>query len=172
MSYILTYTGQHVNLAHPDPRTIRILDIAHALSHVNRFTGHTELPYSVAQHSVLAACHAPKHLQLEALLHDAAEAYLGDVSSPLKAMLPDYQRIEHNLDLVIRQVFGLSLTQTPDVKLIDKIMLATERRDILRDDGPVWPMLEGVPVLPTKIEVWTAKQAKTEFIEVFEFLTK
>lgn len=97
--HILTYTGLHFPLLKPEYFHFNILDIAHALSQLCRFTGHTSSFYSVAQHSVMVASLVPADQALAALMHDAAEAYLGDVSSPLKALLPDYKLIETNVEI-------------------------------------------------------------------------
>jgi len=87
MSQILTYTGKHVDLAAPNPVMIDPRDISHALSHQCRFNGHCREFYSVAQHSVLVAYLLPPELKLAGLLHDAPEAFLGDVVQPLKALM-------------------------------------------------------------------------------------
>lgn len=86
--WIRTFTGRKVTPLNIDPETICIEDIAHALSLINRFTGHTRFPYSVAQHSLIILEHLPQGLPVAwykwALLHDAIEAYLGDTASPIK----------------------------------------------------------------------------------------
>lgn len=86
---IKTYTGKEFRFDQIDPEAIDIRDIAHALSHLCRFTGHTNLFYSVAQHCLLVSEKVPggPEIKLAALLHDAAEAYVGDLSSPLKKWL-------------------------------------------------------------------------------------
>ena len=96
-----------VNLLHPTPEMIDIGDIAAALSVVPRFAGHVGA-YSVAEHSVHVMRLAGPDIAREALLHDASEAYLGDVSSPLKALLPDYQFLERRFQAVIATRYGLS----------------------------------------------------------------
>src|SRR5688500_14252940 len=88
MSYIRTYTGKEFYPLKPELDKIDIEDIAHALSNLCRFTGHTKQFYSVAQHSVLASefvrVYDNPHLNLFVLLHDASEAYICDISRPLK----------------------------------------------------------------------------------------
>ena len=98
--YLRTFTGKRFHMLGDDPDEIDIMDIAHALSHVNRFTGHTTHPYSVAAHSIFVA-DIVDHLygfnperMLAALMHDASEAYLADIASPIKHLLPDYQALE------------------------------------------------------------------------------
>lgn len=104
---ITTWTGQSINLLDPDPDTIIIEDIAWSLSHLCRFTGHTSVPFSVAEHSINVSNNF-SDLALEGLLHDAQEAYIGDVSSPLKSLLPEYKKIEKKFESVIRKKFGLT----------------------------------------------------------------
>jgi len=103
-----------------------IRDIAERLARINRWTGGTT--FSVAQHSLLVSYLCPT---LEALLHDATEAYLGDCAAPLKALLPDYQRIEAEHDKWIRNSFGLSLTSDPAVRHADLQSLALEKYYLL-----------------------------------------
>jgi len=104
--------------------------IATALCHINRFTGHVGR-YSVAQHSLHVFVEMRNLLpedhkmQLAALLHDATEAYLGDVAKPLKDLLPDYQRIEDFYSDTIDDHFGIN-TRHDMIKMIDKRMLKTE----------------------------------------------
>lgn len=127
-NYIVTWTGTRVDLLDPTPDMIDIEDIAHALSNICRFTGHTRVFYSVAQHCVRSAYLVGPGHKLEALLHDATEAYLSDISEPLKALLPDYQAIEQKFDSTIRQKFGLPQVMNTAVKFADKVMLIEEAK--------------------------------------------
>lgn len=123
-----TQSGKKINILHPDSDTITIEDIASALSKICRFGGHTKSFYSVAQHSVLVAALAPDYLKKEALLHDAAEAYLGDVIKPLKVMLPEYAVIEQKFEEVIAEKFGIyySYEAKKQIKYFDKQALELE----------------------------------------------
>lgn len=145
MSYIQTLSGKHINYFDIHHEDIVIEDIATALSHICRFAGHLPEFYSVAQHSVLVSQLVPAEFALEALLHDAAEAYVQDIPAPLKRILPDYRRVEGYVDGVVREKFGLPAHQHPTVKYADLVMLGTERRDLNIDDGTVWPVLVGIP---------------------------
>lgn len=153
----------------PDPDVIHIEDIAHALALTNRYAGHTPYPYSVAQHSVLASRVAPPGLELQALIHDAQEAYVGDLPSPLKKMLPGYRAVEDQLQAIIRAKFGLPIKFDPRVKEVDVRMLVTEAKAF----GLTWWNTHGVdpyPVLP--IRPWAWEDAKRRFLERFEQLTR
>ncbi|HKK06533.1 MAG TPA: hypothetical protein VKA50_11875 [Gammaproteobacteria bacterium] len=90
MSWILTYTGRRVDLLDPDPATIEPEDIAHALSNMCRFNGHCRHFYSVAEHSWHVALLVSRENALQGLMHDAAEAYVADITRPLKPYLTNY----------------------------------------------------------------------------------
>jgi 5'-deoxynucleotidase YfbR-like HD superfamily hydrolase len=145
MSYIQTLSGKKFNYLTATIDDIDVEDIATALSNICRFAGHLPEFYSVAQHSVLVSQIVPPEFAFEALMHDAAEAYCQDIPAPLKALLPDYQRMETYIDGLIRFKFGISLEQAAVVKYADLTMLATERRDLEIDDGSKWEILEGIP---------------------------
>lgn len=163
MSWILTHTGKRFDLLAPRAELISTIDIAHALSHVARFGGHTRHHYSVAQHSLLVASLVPPGLQLTALLHDATEAYIGDLVRPLKALLPDYSEIEHGIWLAICDRFNLDPVLPASIHQADMIALATERRDLMPDHAEPWPCLAGVEPLPTTLPRWTSEQASIHY---------
>lgn len=109
MHRILTYTGRIIDLSNPDPEQIVIEDIAHALSRINRFNGHTRIPWTVAQHSIEVSHACDASVRLFALFHDAAEAYIGDLSSPLKQVMREcgyaYDELEHRFSNLIFDKF-------------------------------------------------------------------
>lgn len=142
-----------------DPRReeIHLTDIARGLSMQCRWGGHVNRYFSVAQHCLLVSWHSPNH-PLAGLLHDAAEAYLVDVPTPIKAHLRGYHAIEETLLLAIGEKFRVPLVPLPDeVKEADARMLATENRD-LRERLPYWspsaePYLDVIqPMSPEKAE--------------------
>lgn len=137
---ILITSGRYFNLARPNPDDIEIHDIAHALANICRFTGHVRSFYSVAQHSVLVSYVVPPEYALQGLLHDAPEAYVGDVAAPLKAMLPDYRAVERRVEMAVAERFGLPMDLHESVKHADLRMLATEKRDLMPATGDVWPV--------------------------------
>lgn len=166
---IQTSDGHYLNLLEPRVSIIGIEAIAHALSHLCRFTGHTNTFYSVAQHSLMVSFLVPKDMAREGLLHDAQEAFIGDVATPLKRLLPDYLAIEERFESVIAERFGL--IWTPDtrrsVKQADMIMLATERRDLLgrAKEDMEWVLLQGVKPLEQVIHSMPPEHAKRAFLD-------
>jgi hypothetical protein len=108
-NFIRTATGKTIDFLELDPSQLDLEDIAHNLSMICRFVGGVRSFYSVAEHSlnVSALCEAKGEDPLWGLFHDAPEAYIGDVSSPLKALLPEYKRIEHSLMKAIALKFAL-----------------------------------------------------------------
>ncbi|HFY9979920.1 TPA: HD family hydrolase [Serratia marcescens] len=169
--YIRTHSGHHFYYQAISQDAIEIDDIAQALSNICRFAGHLDDFYSVAQHSVLVSRLVPPELALEALLHDASEAYCQDIPAPLKALLPDYRDIESSVDNAIRSLFGLPLEHSPVVKRADLVMLATERRDLGIDDGDKWDILDGIaPTDEFAIHPLNPRQARQLFIARFNEL--
>ena len=138
--WILTVSGRRFDLLAPTVDSIDAGDIAHALSQVNRFGGHTRVPYSVAEHSLLVSRIVPVGFALAGLLHDAAEAYVGDVVGPLACRLPAFLEIEARiLDAVaIRFSVPRSLFHSPEVRRADRVALLTERRDLLPPSPEPW----------------------------------
>lgn len=169
---IQTYSGSYINFLDFTENVYKIDDIAHALSNICRFTGHCKEFYSVAQHCVIASHNVPKEYALDALMHDAVEAYLGDVSSPLKQFLPEYKRIEKELYADIAASFGFN-ERTPDVvKHIDLVMLATEKRDLMIEADLIWGFLENIEPLPEEIQTWAPTLACRRFLSRYHELTE
>jgi hypothetical protein len=131
---ISTYSGKFFDILKPEEYEYDIEEIAHALSNICRYTGHTNKFYSVAEHSVLVSRLVEPRYALAGLLHDAGEAYLGDVSSPLKALLPAYKEIEESVEGAISRYFGFEFPLPPEIKEADKKMYWQERQGIA-DNG-------------------------------------
>lgn len=156
---IATYSGILFDLAEPKIGQVLLEDIAHALACIPRFTGHAPRPYSVAQHCVLCSRVVPSGHELSALMHDAHEAYVGDVSMPLKALLPDFRRVEARVEQVVRNAFALP-EPGPEIKEADIRMLATEAKAF----GMSWWKDLRVPPYPLEIEPWSWHRAKQKFL--------
>lgn len=117
MTVIKTALGRYFPLDSPEDFEYRIEEIAWHLAHINRFTGAARVPISVAYHSVMVSMGVPRHLALEGLMHDAEEAFYGDVSSPLKRLIGvKYKRLATRCQRAIRAQFGLPLDEDPAIK--------------------------------------------------------
>lgn len=139
MSYktqLQTYTGNVFDIAEPCVEDVEIKDIAHALSQINRFTGHTNIPYSVAEHSVRVSKLVPDEYALEALLHDASEAYIADMATPVKRTvnMEGYLQLEKSIQTVCEIAFGVVSTAESHIiiKEADMIMLKVEALTFLK----------------------------------------
>lgn len=161
---MLTARGQLVDLALPAlcGDALNIATIAHALAQINRFTGHARRPYSVAEHSLLVADIAERELrldvhgQLAALMHDAHEAFVGDMGTPMKHALGDaFGYVEAPWQRAVQRAFALvtpSAANREAIKRADLMALAIERRDLMPIKAHSlcavpWPALVDVPVL-------------------------
>lgn len=161
----------------PRPGDVDVKVIAHALARTNRFNGHTTTSYSVAQHAVMVSHNVPKQYAMFALHHDSSEAYLGDVTSPLKRLIRDvYEPIEHRLMRAIANRY-LFLEQYESkranvvVKTADIEALLTEARDLTLSGfvwfaQDEWDGLAGTPMpYEAKIEgCWGPDRAEKEFL--------
>lgn len=174
--WMQTYTGLKFSLVPDDyyGNLLSPLDIAHGLSNICRWGGHVKEFYSVAQHSVLVSYACPTK-PLAGLLHDASEAFLGDIISPLKSMLPGYKEIEHQLQDVIAFRFGLDGGDLRCKEVIDAdmLLLAMERRDLLTTPNFTWSACPDIPP-PTpsnRINPVSPHLARKYFMDRFYELT-
>lgn len=173
-----TYTGLQFDILNPDPDKIRIADIAHSLALTNRFGGHTSRPYSVAEHSVLVSRMVPGQYALHGLLHDAAEAYIGDFPAPWKRMVRiggmDIGEIEDEILSAIWAKFGLSEDVPSEVWQRDRIACAAERVALMpsqHDWGETDRVIEKHGNTLPVIERMTWQWAEMEFLMRFKELT-
>ena len=164
--WVQTFTGKKLNWRDPDPNDINIEDIAHSLSLQCRFNGHCSEFYSVAEHCVRMSSLHTKHREWM-LMHDAAEAYLGDIPLPIKRGLPVFNEIEERILFAIQERFFLEKFPKEYIAAADEILLATEKRDLLLYVN--WEITLPFP-LAYKIVPWTAREAEERFLTVAEFL--
>lgn len=178
--WFCTYTGVQFYLTDPHPDDVRIEDIAHALSMICRFGGHVREFYSVAQHLVHCAEEADKmrmgdyKFQLDTLLHDASEAYIGDIVRPLKYSMPEYLKLEDRTMEVIYTALGLQQPEVDaleDIKQIDDALLLTERNELLEHKAHDWSKWhKDVKPLVRGVSSWMPSFADYAFLERFTFL--
>jgi 5'-deoxynucleotidase YfbR-like HD superfamily hydrolase len=178
-NYISTYLGNRFYPQEPRIDRVDLEDIAHGLAYQCRFNGQTRVFYSVAQHSLMVASVLPPELHRAALLHDAAEAYLGDMVKPLKRLLPEFARLEDGVTRLIAQTFGVDFgsddAQAPAarraiyraIKHADMVALATEKRDLMPHSVEPWSYLHGIEPLPQPIEPLSPLQAKQAFLDAW-----
>lgn len=166
-------TASGLMFFHQDPRPedICIEDIAAALSKICRYAGHCKQFYSVAQHSVLVSHFVEPEHALWGLLHDAAEAYVVDVPTPLKRLLPDYEKMEDNVLEVICRKFGLQPGMPAEVKRVDNAILADEQKHLMSKPPAAWHLPELPLGLPT-IPLWEPELAERNFLTRFNQLTQ
>lgn len=170
--YILTSLGYQFDFDHPTPERVDILDIARALSNICRFTGHVRQFYSVAQHSVIVSQLVEPEFAFEGLMHDAAEAYVGDMSSPLKRVVgAAYKDVEHRVEAVIRTKYGLPPKLSPEVKKADWIALGIEAKHLLPPDTLKWPELANLAIPDLPFRPLDPEQARMLWLERFYLLT-
>lgn len=167
--WIRTASGCRFDYLDPRPEQIEIEDIAHALASIPRYVGHSPLPVSVAEHSVRVCRILPRKLQLVGLMHDATEAYVLDLPSPLKALLPDYQAIEKRVWAAIAARFSLPLEFPAEIKAADRVVLATEvccYFPQMQRDLPAAPP----PLREDWSAPWDRALAKEQFLDAFDAL--
>jgi len=131
---IETFTGVLFDFLNPKPEMVRIEDIAHALSQLPRYTGHCKFPYPVAQHLRVGSYFVPEEFAYDYFCHDFSEAYLNDMSRPLKHFTKageEYRKIERRVQGVIADVLGFSKVEPPIVKVYDTRMLYTEKMQLM-----------------------------------------
>jgi uncharacterized protein len=173
--WMQTYSGIRFFPTNPRVSDIRIDDIAHALAKLERYNGHLPTRYTVAQHSILVSWCVPEKYALEGLLHDAAEAYFGDIIAPVKhhtMLRPALKQIESKLMEAISERFQLEYPLPACVKEADWRVLFTEKRDLVPGDIK-WEGQDQYEPLSFKIkpnEDW--RDLKTKFLDRYAALIR
>ena len=165
---IMLHSGAWFDFCAPESNDFTIEDIAHGLANICRYSGQCRSFYSVAEHSILVS-ETAVGFEFEALLHDAAEAFLGDITRPLKQMLPEYKRIEADVERAILDRFGVG-SLPPQVKKADLRVLAAEQKQIMPEGTDGWVRGQKVDPAPIVVRNLPPQEAKRVFLERFEAL--
>lgn len=169
--WLQTWTGRAFYPLTPRTADIDVRDIAHALSLLCRYGGHTRRHLSVAEHCVLMSWAVAPENALWALLHDATEAYLGDVVGPVKVYLPQYRIMESRLMEVICRRFDLPVDEPRQVREADTRIRLDERAALMALAPMPWPGVDGLEPLGVTVVGWSAEAAETAFLARFNELT-
>lgn len=161
-------SGHYLDLRSPQPDQFTFADIAGALSKICRFGGQCERFYSVAEHSYHCARVALTdgltiREQRAVLMHDAAEAFIGDIVKPLKIMLPDYATIETLMEDCILDKFDLDCDPNL-IREIDQAMLIAERKSMFSRDSEKWHGEDSVRALSVEFKNWRPSEAEQMFV--------
>ncbi len=167
-----TFTGRAFYPMDPRVEDIDPADIAHALSLICRYGGHINRFMSVAEHCVLMSYAVAPENALWALVHDATEAYMGDMIRPLKQSMPAYRAAEDRLMAVICERFGIDPVCPAEVKQADLRILHDERAALMSASPQSWGSLEGVPPLGVTVEGWSPADAESEYSARLRQLTR
>jgi hypothetical protein len=168
-NWMQTQSGRRFYPMDARPEDVDPGDIAHALAMLCRYNGHVDRFYSVAEHCVLMSYAVPTEHALWALLHDAAEAYVGDMVRPLKQHMPTYRAAEDRVLIAIAQRFHLTrhATDAPgmprEVKMVDARILLDERNALMANTQHAWDVDDLQP-LGVTIEGWQPERAKGEYL--------
>lgn len=182
LDWMQTYTGKAFFPLDPQPEDLDIHDIAFGLARCCRFAGQIQRFYSVAEHAVHVSFECSPRHALEGLMHDAAEAYLGDLTRPVKIALrqiesgrigatgrSSYDDLEDAICKAIAKRWKLTYPWPADVKAADESVLMAERRDLMRKPPPR-PYKENAEASTQRIEGWNDGAAAREFLKRFHYL--
>jgi hypothetical protein len=168
---IMLRSGALFDFLDPWSSNFTIEDIAHGLSNICRYAGQCRKFYSVAEHSIQVS-HVAKGFEYPALMHDAAEAFLGDVTRPLKQLVPEFKRIEAEVERVIFSRFGIEWPIPAEVKVADLKVLAAEQAQIMPLGTDQWARTSNVVPADIIVEHWSPEVAKRMFLDRFEYIKR
>jgi len=176
-----TYTGKQFWPLDPRPEDVCIEDIAHSLSMQCRFNGHCSRFYSVAEHSVIVAKELEARdyypgVQLEGLLHDAAEAYICDIPRPLKRHIASYSSIEYKVQKAIFEAFNLPMITANHlaymIKDIDTSLMVYEAESIMPNANNWTSEYNTIPLKIKHVLGLSPQEAEKQFLDMFNYLTE
>jgi len=164
--WIQTYTGKKFHFLQCRADEIDIDDIAHALSNICRFNGHCSKFYSVAEHSIYVSQLVSPHLALSGLLHDAGEAYIGDIVQPQKDYIQNVREIEDRIMTMVAVKFGLKYQfyKLNDIKRVDRRLCYTEGSQLM-PNVTEWNIQE--TPYEMSIQCFAPRIAKSGFLKRF-----
>jgi uncharacterized protein len=168
-SRIMLHSGRLFDLANPETCHVNVEEVAHGLAHTCRYAGQCDGFFSVAEHSVLVSQVATRD-KLAALFHDAAEAFVGDMSRPLKYLLPEYKIIEKRIEKAIFDQLGISWPSPAEVKVADHSVMAAEQLVLMPAGTNEW--LRDTNVTPAHVTIHrlVPHEAKLLFLRTYEEL--
>lgn len=171
--YIITYTGKRVKLFDPDPDDVCIEDLAHHLSNICRFTGASRWHYSVAQHSYYVALLSKN--KKKGWAHDSPEAFLNDMSAPLKHSLSmaEYRELEDLHYNAICERLGIDNEPDPSVKIADGRVFFAEVRTLMsrpEEFGFFYPEAREYKHVSEFVAKWHPEQAEYHFLDMYRWL--
>lgn len=169
---ILLASGHYFDLLDPTNSRFTLGDIARGLGNTCRFAGQCNRFYSVAEHSWHASyLIGDPALKFAALMHDAQEAFIGDVTRPLKSLLPAYKEIERRIEAVLADRYGFAWgADDPAIKEVDLRLLAAEQRELMPAHDDTWACLAGVDVPEVNWRFWSPVEAAQHWLHRAETL--
>lgn len=165
--WMQTYTGKAFYPLDVIEEDIDILDIAHSLALQCRYNGHTTKHYSVAEHCVLLSYYVEPQDALWALLHDAPEAYIGDMVRPLKKHMPDFIAADDRITAIIAVKYGLEGTVIPKQVTAADIQICLNERNALLGEPPQAWAIDGEPLPGVEIHAWDWETAEAMYLDRF-----
>lgn len=167
-NWIQTFTGRQFWPLDPHPEDVNITDIAHSLSLLCRYNGHCKRFYSIAEHSLLVSECVPLADSLQGLLHDAAEAYCGDLTRPLKQNIAEWGPVEARIHVAICQKFNMSIILPLSVSRADDAILGDEQAALMGNPPAPWNL--AYPPLGVNIIGYGPLVIEQKFLERFRQL--
>ena len=169
-SWFTLASGRRFYPFDPRPEDIRIEDIALALSHLCRYNGHCKKFYSVAEHSVHCSHYVASGHEFTALMHDATEAYVGDLIRPIKRFTPNFQEAEDLVWAALCERFDLPREMPEEVHYVDNLVLVTNGAKLMEEWGiPIKPV-DDLVICQGEVEPMHPEEAEKAFLARFHEL--